>query len=69
MIKVLGSQYREPIADTDYRIVATWPQVSRGCVVLQDADGKRELWARNDHFAGYVVAIHGVGYEFVRSLS
>jgi hypothetical protein len=64
----VGSQIRESYQDAGYRIVGTWPDVHRGTIVLEDEDGKRELWARNPHFAGYVVTIGGVGYEFVRSL-
>jgi hypothetical protein len=63
-----GSQTRESYVDAGYRLVATWPDVDRGSVVLQDASGKRELWQRNPHYAGHVVTINGIGYEFVTSL-
>lgn len=42
-ITVSGSQRREPYKEAGYRIVATWPDVDRGHVVLEDTDGKREL--------------------------
>ena len=32
--------------------------------ILSDNTGKRELWAENDHFAGYVIEINGKGFEF-----
>ena len=35
--------------------------------ILQDKeDGHLELWVKNDHYAGYVVVINGVGYEYAR---
>jgi hypothetical protein len=68
MMTKRGSQMREPIEETEYRVVSTWPNVERGCVVLADESGKRELWTKRDDYAGYVVVIHGRGYEFVRSL-
>ena len=68
MITAKGSQNREPIEDTEYHIVKTWPEVSRGHVVLEDETGRRELWVKNDHYSGYVIVINGKGYEFVRSL-
>lgn len=63
-----GSQTRETLASAGMRIVACWPETDRGTVVLADADGKRELWSRNPHYAGYVITINGIGYEFIRSL-
>jgi hypothetical protein len=68
MITHRGSQSRESYQDAGYRIVATWPEVDRGHVVLMDETGKRELWVRRPDYAGYVVTINGIGYEFVRSL-
>lgn len=64
----VGSQTREPLEETEYRLVATWPDVHIGHVVLADEAGRRELWAQSDSFAGYVVTINGIGYEFIRSL-
>jgi hypothetical protein len=40
---------------------------SNGEVLLED-NGRIEVWAENDDFAGYVIEIDGVGYEFVSSL-
>lgn len=67
-ITVRGSQRREPLEETDYRIVKTWPDVDRGTVILEDETGKRELWVKHDDHAGYVVVINGKGYEFVGSI-
>jgi hypothetical protein len=69
MITKRGSQNREPIEDTSYVILKTWPQVDLGHVVLRDADtGRDELWVKRDDYAGYVIEINGRGYEFVRGL-
>lgn len=38
-------------------------------VVLRDQHtGVEELWVERDNYAGYVIEVDGVGYEFVRSL-
>ncbi len=63
-----GSQTREPYDEAGYRIVGTWPDLMIGEVILEDENGKRELWALSPTFAGYVITINDRGYEFVRSL-
>lgn len=63
-IIVRGSQRRENYKDAGYKIIAVW---SDGRALLEDETGKREQWQMNDHYAGYVIEISGVGYEFVRS--
>jgi len=68
MITKYGSQSREPLAESGYRLVKAWPDVSRGFVVLQTQDGLQELWKRNNHHVGYTIDIHGMGYEFVRDV-
>ena len=67
-IRFIGSQARERLEDTDYRLVKTWPDIERGHIILEDDTGKRELWFLNDHHAGYTIEIDGRGYEFARSL-
>jgi len=63
--KQIGSQNREKIEDTDYEVVKT---LAGGEVILKDkTNGKLELWAESDDFAGYVIEINGMGYEFVSS--
>ncbi len=65
--RVIGSQIRDLLEDTDMRIVSA---TSDGEVVLTEGDsGSRELWQANDHFAGYVIEIEGVGYEFARGIT
>jgi len=62
-----GSQTREPIEETSYRLVSSWPEQGIGEVILEDED-KRELWVKRNDYSGYVIVINGCGYEFVRSL-
>lgn len=59
-----GSQIREPIADTEYRVVG---KCDCGLVLHDSIFGQFELWAKRDDYAGHVIEIDGVGYEFVRS--
>lgn len=66
-ITTRGSQSREPIEETEYHVVSRYPLTDRGFLILQDDAGKRELWACNDDFAGYVIVVDGCGYEFVRT--
>lgn len=69
MITVRGSQRREPIEETDYRIISSWPDLDIGEVILQDEHTHhRELWVKRNDFAGYVIVINGNGYEFVRGV-
>lgn len=74
-----GSQTREKIEETEYIIEhidehiivgveghyqGEWPE--RREAVLKN-DGGLELWMENDDFAGYVIVIDEVGFEFIRS--
>jgi len=63
-MRVVGSQTRESYSEAGYRIIRLY----KGEALLEDSTGKKELWVRNNHFAGYVVEIAGVGYEFVESI-
>jgi len=64
-MKIIGSQRRESLQETDY-IVVHW--INKREVILRDPSGKDELWFRNDHSAGYVVEINGKGFEFCRTI-
>lgn len=76
----MNSQTRERIEDTNYEIkfrdehlvlTATGVQgIEDGpdAVLLNKETGISELWTMRDDFAGYVIEIGGIGYEFVRSL-
>jgi len=67
--KMIGSQIREPLEESGYEL-AGYLDNAKDIAVLKSIDkadkGKMEIWTRNDHFAGYVIELHGVGYEFVR---
>ena len=63
-ITARGSQNREPLAESGYTLLA---KNEDGDVILMDEDGKKELWAAKDDFAGYVLEIDGIGHEFVRT--
>lgn len=63
MIRKIGSQSRERIEDTSYRVV--WKGTDGGMVVEDTETGKREFWYQNDHHSGYTLEVDGLGYEFV----
>lgn len=68
-MKKIGSQIRENIENTDYTIdVIEGDEITGRNAFLLTADGKYELWTERDDFAGYVIIINGVGYEFVREI-
>ncbi|MHA1146453.1 MAG: hypothetical protein ACTSRW_17075 [Candidatus Helarchaeota archaeon] len=80
MIKRIGSQTREPIEETEYEVkfrdehlVLTANGVHEfefgpDAVLFNKKTGISELWTERDDFAGYVIEIGGVGFEFVRDL-
>ena len=60
------SQVRETLEESGCSLVALTPH--DGEVILKDNDLKTfQVWQRRDDYAGYVIVINGVGYEFVRS--
>jgi len=64
-IRHIGSQTRENIETTDYVIV----QKSGNEVIVYDKDADNyELWVKRDDYAGYVIDIDGIGYEFAHSI-
>jgi len=65
MAKQIGSQYRETLKESGCTLVE---RPGPGEVIL-DCDGQLELWAVNDHHAGYTIQVGRWGYEFVRDLS
>ncbi len=79
-MKTRGSQNREHIEETEYKIKhidehiivgveghykGEWPE--RREAILEN-DGEQELWMENNDFAGYVLVIDGMGFEFIRSI-
>lgn len=73
MITRVGSQNREPIADTEYIVIGKEIGVKDKTVmdvILQDQEsGQEELWTANDDYAGYVIVIDGIGFEYVQTLT
>jgi hypothetical protein len=65
MPRQLGSQFRETLEEAGYDLISLSEDGSEA--ILQDEGGKLEVWGRNDHSAGWVVEINGVGYAFVRT--
>ena len=59
-MKVIGSQHRETLKESGYTLVGRF----KGAVILQDFDGKQELWYANDDHAGYTIQVGRWGYEF-----
>lgn len=63
-----GSQTRESIRDAGLRLIKL--DLTRGYAVVEDpVSGVQSVWHRNDYFAGYVLVINGIGYEFARSIN
>ena len=66
MITKRGSQTREPIGATTFKVVGF---TKYNEAILEDEEGGGfELWSPSDDFAGYVIEIAGLGYEFVTSI-
>ncbi len=59
-----GSQVRERIEETDYKLICIRLD---GKVALLNNNGACEWWALSDDYAGYVLEIKGQGYEFART--
>ncbi len=61
-MKQIGSQRRETLDEAGYNLIRR----NDGFVLLENkGTGILELWSRQDDFAGYVVEIAGLAYEFV----
>lgn len=66
-ITTIGSQTREPIEETEYRLLA---RPKDGIAVLHNTiTDTLEEWIANDDHAGYTIQIDRWGYEFARSLA
>ena len=60
-MKVIGSQHREMLKESGYKLVARW----KGAVILEDTfSGQRELWYASDHHSGYTIQVGRWGYEY-----
>lgn len=63
---IRGSQTREPIEDTEYRLLAR-PK-DRIAILHNTLTDDLEEWSANDDHAGYTIVIGRWGYEFGRTL-
>ncbi|KKN21281.1 hypothetical protein LCGC14_0927120 [marine sediment metagenome] len=63
-MKQIGSQIREELSESGYKLVDTMH--GQLDAILENENGQ-ELWSKSDDFAGYVIEIFGIGYEFVMS--
>jgi len=64
MARFIGSQYRETLEEAEYRV----HELRNDGTAILDGGGNLELWQANDDYAGFVVEINGVGYEFVSEI-
>ena len=65
---ILGSQRREDINESKIYSLLSGPDKDGIVVIHNTITSNCENWIANDDFAGYVLVIHGLGYEFIRSL-
>lgn len=65
MSKQIGSQLRETLAESGYKLIGRRP----GEVLLEPPDfpaSPREVWYANNDHAGYTIQVGRWGYEFGR---
>lgn len=69
-MKKIGSQTRELLEESGMDLIYDEDEHTEKCgVILQDRGGGGfELWIKHDSYAGHVIEIDGVGYEFVREV-
>ncbi len=66
-MKTVGSQIREDITKDDtYTLVEDHDNNDGEIIVFNKVTQKQEIWIENDQYAGYVLVVNGIGYEFVR---
>lgn len=66
MTRHIGSQIRDTLKESGYRVVK---RLSSKRVILKEIgqeDQHCEEWFANDHHAGYTIEINGIGYEYAR---
>ena len=66
-MRQIGSQMRETLEESGMTLTVLLPETEEA--ILTTESGRHELWYQNDHYAGYVVEIDGVGYEFIHGLN
>lgn len=65
-MRTIGSQTRQELEYSDYKMRQ---RINAEEVILMAYDGVLQLWVANDDYAGFVLEIDGVGYEFVTSVN
>jgi len=65
-MKIIGTQYRELLADSGYRLFTRKSDTE--CILVSEDRPIYELWVLNDSHSGYTIEIDGQGYEFVETL-
>lgn len=64
MTKKIGSQTRDTLKESGYTLIK---RINKNNVILQEkGESHCESWFKNDHHAGYVIEINGLGYEYTR---
>ena len=66
-METIGSQTRESLKEASY--VLEKIRENGEVILFNKVDGCFELWVANDSYAGYVVEIDGIGYEFCRTVN
>lgn len=59
------SQFRRTCQEEGYIIIS----IIEGDAILENEDGKFELWREHDDNPSFTIEIDGVGYEFIRSIA
>lgn len=75
-MRQIGSQRRESLSEAGLKILPLTPKQKKAMFVgrhdlvlqLENDPYQNEVWFANDDFAGNVIEIDGVGYEFARSI-
>ena len=63
-MRQIGSQRRETLAEAGYELVV---MTDNGQTAILFDGMKLEVWTNRNDYAGYVIEIDGIGFEFVRS--
>jgi hypothetical protein len=63
-MKQRGSQFCETLEESEYIIAG---RVEDSAILQDLTDGHYDLYVENDDYAGHVIVIDGIGYEFVRT--
>jgi hypothetical protein len=61
VMKLLGNQIRETLAQAGYELVGRRDDM----LLLRNEAGGHEIYAENDRYPGYVVELGGLGYRFL----